>query len=207
MIDWAARARAQIAQGRQGGADETDETRLLSVSSVRPGGPAPNRACLSSVSSVATPEVVAIGADDTTTVVAVNDPNASTPLLLVRSSGNPYMTPDQGDECHACGWDDSEIETFMDRATRFALIGRADAEHLAERLTLRDRESDDRCLCLECGELLSIGRCAAALRGEIPGADRRLAPVQNILMRCSAFKPTVIAHASQEGNDDANHHG
>ena len=72
--------------------------------------------------------------------VAANDSHAGAPGSLVRCSGNPYMTPDQGDECHASGWDDAEIETFMTRAARFALIGRADAEHLAERLALRDRQ-------------------------------------------------------------------
>ena len=34
--------------------------------------------------------------------------------------GNPYMTPEQGDECHAGGWNDAEIATFTARATRFA---------------------------------------------------------------------------------------
>ena len=105
-----------------------------------------------------------------------------------RRSGNPLMTPEQGDDCHAGGWDDAEIDAFTARTERFALLGRvADADHLAERLTLRDRQHDDRRLCLECTWLGDTGRCLAAATGRIPGADRRLEPVQTILQRCDAF--------------------
>lgn len=107
-----------------------------------------------------------------------------------RRSGNPLMTPEQGDACHAGGWDVAEIDTFMARAARFMRLGRvADAEHLAERLTLRDREVDDRRLCLECAALTDSRRCAVAAQGGLPGADRRLEPVPNILQRCLGFKP------------------
>lgn len=144
--------------------------------------------------------VVAIRAEavDTISTVATNDLDTGTPPV-VRSSGNPYMTPDQGDECHACGWNDAEIEVFINRAAKFALLGKADAEHLAERLTLRDRQADDRGMCVECRELEATGRCAAARRGAIPGADRRMEPVQNILMRCSAFKGNVSTHSIHKG--------
>ena len=55
------------------------------------------------------------------------------------------MTPKQGDDCHTGSWDDAEIERFMVRETRFARLGPvADAEQLAGRLTLRNREQDDR---------------------------------------------------------------
>ena len=67
-------------------------------------------------------------------------------------------------------------------------MGRAaDAELLAERLTLRDRDGDDRRLCLECTWLGDTGRCLAAATGRIPGADRRLEQEQTILQRCDAF--------------------
>ena len=67
-------------------------------------------------------------------------------------------------------------------------MGRAaDAELLAERLTLRDRDGDDRRLCLECSWLGDTGRCLAAATGRIPGADRRLEQEQTILQRCDAF--------------------
>ena len=66
-------------------------------------------------------------------------------------------------------------------------MGRADAEHLAERLTLRDREGDDRRLCLECTWLSDTGRCLAAATGRLAGVDRRLEPIQTLLQRCNAF--------------------
>ena len=41
-----------------------------------------------------------------------------------------------------------EIKTFHRRVVRFS--GRANAEQLAERLVRRDREGDDRVMCIEC---------------------------------------------------------
>lgn len=105
-----------------------------------------------------------------------------------RRSGNPLMTPEQGDDCHAGAWDDAEIEVFMAREARFTRLGRtADAEHLAERLTLRDRAQDDRRLCLECASLADNRRCALAAQGRLAGAVRRLEPVPTILQRCPGF--------------------
>lgn len=105
-----------------------------------------------------------------------------------RRSGNPLMTPEQGDECHAGGWNDAEIDAFQRREARFIRMGRAaDAELLAERLTLRDRQHDDRRLCLECAALADNQRCQVAARGRLAGADRRLEPVPTILQRCPGF--------------------
>lgn len=105
-----------------------------------------------------------------------------------RRSGNPLMTPEHGDDCHAGGWDDAEIGAFQRREARFIRMGRAaDAEHLAERLTLRDRQHDDRRLCLECAALADNRRCLVAARGRLAGADRRLEPVPTILQRCPGF--------------------
>ncbi len=105
-----------------------------------------------------------------------------------RRSGTPLMTPEQGDECHAGGWDDAEIDAFTARQARFTRMGRAtDADHLAERLTLRDRQHDDRRLCLECAALADNRRCQVAARGRLAGADRRLEPVPTILQRCPGF--------------------
>ena len=97
------------------------------------------------------------------------------------------LTNDEADRCHASGWDDAEIAAFTARAERFALLGCADADDLAERLTPRDRDGDDRRLCLECTWLGDTGRCLAAATGRLRGADRRLEPVQTILQRCDAF--------------------
>ena len=49
----------------------------------------------------------------------------------------------------------AEIDTFMARLTRFTDKGLAleAAEAVADRLVARDREADDRRLCLECAHL------------------------------------------------------
>ena len=130
---------------------------------------------------------------------AANDKSAMVRSVHAQPAGNPYLTTAQGDECHFGGWDDNEIDLFTARAERFAAAGRKDAEHLAERLTLRDRQGDDRRMCLECQHLERTGRCAAARRGAIAGADRRMEPVQNILTRCEAFRIPVSAHGFNNG--------
>lgn len=115
---------------------------------------------------------------------------AFTSKMPTADADRPYrLTSDEADRCHAPCWDDAEIAAFTARTERFALLGRADAgaDDLAERLTLRDRDGDDRRLCLECTWLGDTGRCLAAATGRIPGADRRLEPVQTILQRCGAF--------------------
>ena len=113
---------------------------------------------------------------------------ACTGKMPTAAADRPYgLTNDDADRCHAPCWDDAEMAAFTARTERFALLGRADADDLAERLTLRDRDGDDRRLCLECTWLGDTGRCLAAATGRIPGADRRLEPGQTILQRCGAF--------------------
>jgi len=106
-----------------------------------------------------------------------------------RRSGNPLMSAAQTDDCHAGGWDDAEIAAFIARRDRLMRWGYAEpqAEALAERLTLRDREGDDRRMCTECAHLGNGGRCLVASAGRLAGADRRLEPVQTSLQRCEAF--------------------
>jgi len=113
---------------------------------------------------------------------------AFTGKMPTAAAGRPHrLTNDDADRCHAPGCNDAEIAAFTARKARFAMLGRADAGDLAERLTLRDRDGDDRRLCLECTWLGDTGRCLAAATGRIPGADRQLEPVQTTLQRCGAF--------------------
>ena len=209
MIDWTAHAKAQLALPTRASTVKTDETPLLSVSSVPPAAVSAARNGVSSVSSAGHPCVGAAAIDGAIHAVPVI---AAMPVAVAmampanvdRTSGNPCMTPEQGDDCHACGWDDAEIALFMGRSARFAQIGRRDAEHLAERLTLRDRQFDDRRMCIECRELEPSGRCAAARRGAVPGADLRMEPVQTLLCHCPGFRCAVSAHECEQGNDHAN---
>lgn len=104
--------------------------------------------------------------------------------------GNPLMTAEQADACHAGGWDDAEIQTFTVRVLTFFRRGIAaeEADDIAERLTLRDREADERRMCLECAALDRRGRCLVAARGALPGVDRRFEPVPTLLQRCEGFE-------------------
>lgn len=88
---------------------------------------------------------------------------------------NPLMTGEHADSCHAPSWTGAEIEAFMLRRDRLMRSGRTaqEAEGWAERLTLRDREGDDRRICFECG----YGRSKSC-----PGG----APLQ-VLNRCPWF--------------------
>ncbi len=113
---------------------------------------------------------------------------AYTAKMPTAAAERPYrLTNEDAGRCHIPCWDDAEIAAFTARKARFVLLGRADADDMAERLTLRDRDGDDRRLCLECTWLGDTGRCLAAANGRIPGADRRLEPVLTVLQRCGAF--------------------
>ena len=95
-----------------------------------------------------------------------------------------------------------EIDTFTKRLHLFARrgIGEAQADKLADLLVIRDRQLDDRRLCLECSHLGDRGRCLAAAAGRLPGVDRRLEPVPDLLQRCPAFG----LRKGMEGRDDMN---
>ncbi|WP_062469499.1 hypothetical protein [Variovorax boronicumulans] len=92
-----------------------------------------------------------------------------------------------------------EIDRFTARLARFTDNGLplVEAEALADRLVIRDRDGDDRRLCLECAHL-SGRRCGAwqhAAVGEPVVSTALLA----LLQRCPAFdsgrtKEDVAAH-------------
>lgn len=83
----------------------------------------------------------------------------------------------------------AEIDTFTRRVGLFAGRGLdyPQAETWADRLVIRDRDADDRRLCLECARLDTRWRCGAAQLGLISGAGRVLEPVTTVLMRCEGF--------------------
>ena len=94
-----------------------------------------------------------------------------------------------------------EIATFIVRLEQFSLKGVAlpEAELLAERLLLRDRDEDERQLCLECQHLQGdVGRwrCANAQRaGMAVGTANAPLPagLTQQLQRCPGLKPTTTA--------------
>ena len=84
-----------------------------------------------------------------------------------------------------------EIDTFTARLGRFTERGLHldDAERLADTLVIRDREGDDRRLCLECIHLQGFGRwrCGNSELANVPpyGVARDLVLM---LQRCDGFK-------------------
>lgn len=85
-----------------------------------------------------------------------------------------------------------EIDAFAARLSRFTDKGLtlADAEALADKLVIRDRESDDRRLCLECAYLQGSGRCGNWQRAgvAIAARDAQLsAELVQRLQRCHGF--------------------
>jgi hypothetical protein len=89
-----------------------------------------------------------------------------------------------------------EIDTFTARLSRFTDKGLtlADAEALADKLLIRDRETDDRRLCLECLHLHRGGRCGNWQRAGVAMAttDARLpADLVRRLQRCDGFTATL----------------
>lgn len=90
---------------------------------------------------------------------------------------------------HSDAMNGAEIDATVVRLQLFARhgVGESQAEKLADMLVIRDRQADDRRLCLECSHLGDRGRCLAAAAGRLPGVDRRLEPVPDQLQRCPAF--------------------
>jgi len=93
----------------------------------------------------------------------------------------------------------SEIDTFTARLSRFTDKGvtQGDAQALADRLVQRDRDSDDRRLCLECLHLAGYGasswRCGnwkAAGIAVTPRSTQLAAGLVFQLQRCPGFAPS-----------------
>ena len=107
-------------------------------------------------------------------------------------------TPDPDRWCwpHSIAMTGAEIDTFTERLVRFTDKGviHADAEQLADKLVTRDRESDDRRLCLEClhlsGHAAGSWGCRNWQRAEVANTSRdaRLPDeLVRTLQRCDGF--------------------
>ena len=102
---------------------------------------------------------------------SANEPTHSPEILgeLIPQQGDKVLTPlalDPDRHCwpHTEAMNGTEIDTFTARVIRFAAKGviHTDGEALADKLATRDRDSDDRRLCLECQHL--TGQTAGSWR-------------------------------------------
>ena len=101
----------------------------------------------------------------------------------------PAIDPDRWAWPHSSAMNGQELDTLMARQALFCQRGAApqDAERLADSLVNRDRDSDDRRLCLECRHLHGAGpyRCGNA---QAAGVHADLArDLVLILQRCHGY--------------------
>jgi len=101
----------------------------------------------------------------------------------------PYrLSSAEADRCHWPVWADAEIATFVGRVALFVRrgISTTDADDLAERLVLRDRDGDELRACVECAHYRA-GRCTNHKRAGLmaPDVGRDLA---GLLQRCQGFE-------------------
>jgi hypothetical protein len=91
---------------------------------------------------------------------------------------------------HSQAMNTGEIDTFTARLARFTDKGVShdDAELLADKLVQRDREGDDRRLCLECAHLQGFGRwrCGNWQAADV-AHDGLARDLVLILQRCGGF--------------------
>jgi hypothetical protein len=133
--------------------------------------------------SVATVATVAVA---TAPNKAANDP------AHVRAFDPEALDPDRHCWPRTEAMNTAEIDAFTARLHLFTRHGLdcAQAEGLADGLVVRDRQTDDRRLCLECSHMRRTGglwRCgqwqrAGLAAAEVPGE------VVKLLQRCEGFK-------------------
>lgn len=129
---------------------------------------------------------------------AANDPVQTVglmvnPVLATLVTPEPAAMPDPDRWCwpHSSAMTGREIDTMIERTGLFNRRGLSalEAELLADKLVNRDREADDRRLCLECAHLSRAGglRCAQWQRAGL-GAPGVPAGLHLVLQRCNGFK-------------------
>lgn len=114
-----------------------------------------------------------------------NDGQAHEPDWLATVDGTDLNTWP-----HTQAMNPSEVDTFTARLARFTDKGvaYAEAERLADKLVIRDREGDDRRLCLECIHLQGVGRWKCSNWRAADVARVGLAPdMALMLQRCGGF--------------------
>lgn len=159
MSRWLTRAADISANGPIRSTDKTDESRVQ----IGDQG-------LSSVLSVPRPE----DCQRKDELVAV--------LSVPRQGTSHEPSPIAAGDWYSRGWVWNEIETqtFLVRHNQFLGLGLPDAlaEELADKLVARDRDGDDRRLCVECRHCRPGPRCIKQFA------------VLDVLQRCDFFAPT-----------------
>ena len=208
---------ARLKIGKTPKGDATKATETLFVVSVAP-----------SLAHLRKKEVEAVAANDPaptptpkTAIVDIGTvrPPGLSPLLLaaslrldvaiVATATLPGSDPEAQCWPHSTAMNGLEIDLLTARLLRFTDKGLtiADGESLADKLVVRDREADDRRICLECRHLSGVGqtswRCGnwQAAGVAIRSRDSHLpADLVLQLQRCHGFTPHLLS--THQGNDD-----
>lgn len=140
------------------------------------------------VATVATP--TELQAPTVARVATVTVASAEEPSPAVPGNSDRWCWP------NSPAMNSPEIDTFTARLARFTEKGLSldDAERLADRLVIRDREGDDRRLCLECSHLQGYARWRCGNWQAASVARQGLArDLVLILQRCNGFRPANAA--------------
>lgn len=118
-------------------------------------------------------------------------------LTLPAVANDEIVDPDRWCWPHSSAMNGSEIDNFLARLGRFTDAGLDldNAEQLADKLVIRDREQDERRSCLECAYLRRDWRCGnwqAAGVANQPQDARLPRDVVLQLQRCDGF----VKHAA-----------
>ncbi|MDB5929064.1 MAG: hypothetical protein JWR60_771 [Polaromonas sp.] len=127
-----------------------------------------------------------------TPLQAVSSAAVSTPVSIEPAAMDD---PDRWCWPYSAAMTGREIDTMAERTALFNRRGLSalDAELLADKLVTRDREADDRRLCLECAHLsgrAGAGRCSQWQAAGL-GAPVLPAGMAALLQRCGGFSPAV----------------
>lgn len=189
MSSWADRAKVRFSQERQNSTAKTAETPLLAVLAVPPKGFCENTNGVLAVLAVPTEANPEKTHSD---LVAANDPKPTT-----QTDGMALPTDDTDRWCWPASdaMNGNEIDLFAKRVDLFFYrdLPLPDAKSLADKLVKRDRDGDDRRVCLECKHLADIGgtwRCNnwQAAGVAVHQRDTQLpADLVLQLLRCSGF--------------------
>ena len=118
------------------------------------------------------------------TVAVAKSPNS-------KAANDPALDPDRWCWPHSAAMTGAEIDRMVSRVERFVARGvdLIEATALADKLVLRDRDGDDRRLCLECDHLRPGERCGVRTVADVSGG--RLIDALPNLQRCNQFKKTT----------------
>ena len=112
------------------------------------------------------------------------------------AANDPGSDPDRWCWPHSMAMNSAEIDAFTQRLHQFTRRGLQlpEAETLADSLATRDRESDDRRLCLECLHLKAGagGRGCNQWKGAGLGAAGLPADLVRQLQQCDSFTEAIV---------------